>query len=88
MKPENAAYLCALKSELDGIVITSVSNPDSVISFGNEDKMLIDIITKVSSPLVIPRLYTCPIVILNIFLASLLSKIAMLLFVEWTVWAA
>ena len=53
MKPENAAYLCALKSELDGIVITSVSNPDSVISFGNEDKMLIDIITKVSSPLAI-----------------------------------
>ncbi|CBY18913.1 unnamed protein product [Oikopleura dioica] len=53
MKPENAAYLCALKSELDGIVITSVSNPDSVISFGSEDKMLIDVITKVSSPLAI-----------------------------------
>ncbi|CAG5083323.1 Oidioi.mRNA.OKI2018_I69.PAR.g10347.t1.cds [Oikopleura dioica] len=54
MKPENAAYLCSLKSEIDGIVITSVSNPENVISFGNEDKMLIDIITKVSSPLAIP----------------------------------
>ena len=52
--PADAANLCALRAELDGLLITAVSNPESVIAMGSEDQRLVQMITKVGSVFAIP----------------------------------
>ena len=44
--PRDAARLCALRAELDGLLITAVSNPESCIALGKEDQRLIEVFKK------------------------------------------
>ena len=41
---------------MDGLLITAVSNPESIIAMGTEDQKLVDIITKISSVHAVPSL--------------------------------
>ena len=44
--PRDAARLCAIRAELDGLLITAVSNPESCIAMGQEDQRVCEVFKK------------------------------------------